>query len=510
MIRERKTSLKQKLIGAGLGAAIGLAAFLTSSNKAQADVKRVGPGTDWDTRSEIQAIINAPGFDKIFFESGDGNEGNGDLCYYIEGDNPYDLSPNKQYIFNNVKIDTNTSKALNIHNGGDIQISGNLKIKNINSGGSTYNAIDIGDEISNNIKITGVSFEDCDYAIRLEDTKGGPYEPGDPAPLRISNCNARGGRKLLRYRYVGEVELSSPYAAVNNCTLSNMGKSDEDPTIDVPRYDIENTISNNVLINCFSLSDPEKYESYSSPEDNAYDNDVDEPYLKEPVPLEQKDSVGNFVTSDMQFISGTEIPSYASPLNLGNGGYIGSKMPEGTAQIHNIEFSLEAKNPEKTEWKSNVWFDFVSNNKHMFVDMGDHYKLDAKYKVTLMQDVGEDGDQSNDIELGNVTNHLILPGLTEENLESYLVTDPESDYFGKYKVSFPMYEGPEFEMPGEIEHGMDIYAKIENLGAFDISLKYEQFASSNSSPFQLPEPSSLALIALGAAGAAIRKKKRRK
>jgi len=270
----------------------------------------------------------------------------GDTINFTKGkydtglDEHYHLMPDRDYTFNNTIMHGENITGgwmYEILEGGNINISGAQTIENINDG------FWIGETVYNNINISEATFHVAEYGIVYDNV---PHSSAlTQAAVNVSSSVAEGGEKMIKFYSAQIVSNLTPYASARNNSVKDLSSF----MMDVPTYYStnpgwvmlgNNEIEKNVLINSLALSDPINYNRYSSPGDNANFIDVDSPFLKENYDADPnnditqsnvKDSVGNFVTDDMRFVTGL-IPGFDSPLVIRNEqgemiGYIGAYAP---------------------------------------------------------------------------------------------------------------------------------------------------------------------------------------
>ena len=258
----------------------------------------------------------------------------------------YNFLPNRNYDFN-VKGVTmwghsgEHENLIKIINGGNMDISGNLIV------GNSKRGIWVGNQETleppyKNINISGLSFTAIDEegdSISLVNIKHS--SPLTEAAVKVSHCTADSGNKFIS-RGTGTFDANSPYASVENCTLSNLNLHLGGGVIDVPIFCGNlgwialgnDEIKDNILINCSSLSKPADFWVYHSPENIAQSPSTINPLITGvtyPAPPhgEEHPYTGEkcYIYDQNDFVLGTIIPRRDRSLNLGGGRYIGAIEP---------------------------------------------------------------------------------------------------------------------------------------------------------------------------------------
>jgi hypothetical protein len=283
------------------GLALGVASLASQASSARAADVYVDSSMNWNSINQKIAKSNLG--DTINFASGNYNLGFGQFYDFLNGRN---------YIADG-KVVVNGSgyehgALISVGNGGDINMSGDFKLQNATIG------IGIGAVPFDNINISGVTFDITEYGILYENRKAATEYT--KAAINVSDSTANSGSNLIHINDLfSSYDFTTPYASAKNNIINNLSVRMMDvPKIWVPAGAPElggsafdgsfimlgnDEISGNMLAgNIPAISNPGDYTYFQSPSDNVYTPLVTSPYLKEPVPAGQKDSVGNFVTFD--------------------------------------------------------------------------------------------------------------------------------------------------------------------------------------------------------------------
>ena len=258
----------------------------------------------------------------------------------------FDFLPNRNYTFGVATISGSGLEHLGlirIAHGGNMDISAeDLTLQ------KSIVGIAIQDVPYDNINISGVNFEVNTKgdikgkAIAMENRQH--QAPLTKAAVEVSYCTADGGAKFVMYAEGPGPTENSPYASVKSCTLKNLTSSGG--VIDVPIFYKEKSegewtvlgndeIKDNVLINCSSLSKPADFWIYHSPEHIAQ-KDVGESLITGKTYYDWERLGGNphifngencFIADANHFLPDSITPKRDSPMNLGNGNYIGAIKP---------------------------------------------------------------------------------------------------------------------------------------------------------------------------------------
>jgi len=294
-------------------AATAVASFI---NKLKAETINVDPSM---TVNQInQVIANSEPNDVINFMEGN---------YNISPWNKYlDFLPNRDYTSDSNEAILNGSGLeheilIGIANGGNINISGNLALKNSKAG------IKIGVIPYDDIDISGVNFESIyDYSIVIEDREHAV--PLESAAVNIEYCTDNGGSK---FAYFGDAHNTSPYPAVKHNSIKD--KTSEIGAIELPKFGVVTYLKGggilastivlgqddqeaNVFENCTPWN-PDDYQFFYSPIKNRYLNAID-PYYGPPQDDNMDVDVNDFYNGHPVMFTNTHLDdgTGAGPLPL--------------------------------------------------------------------------------------------------------------------------------------------------------------------------------------------------
>jgi len=308
--------------------------------------------------------------------------------------------------------------------------------------------------------------------------------------ITFSHMTLIGGDTGFLYNSRGiDTDAQTPYIAIEHCTADSLTSKLVTLPVraDVPMtpdgkwtlLDTQKYLINNTLINMPGLTNPTFYQYFNTPENTAQ-KDVTNPYINP--------AKNDFVTTDVKFMPGTYIPQHDSPLNLGDGQYIGACLPEGTARIVGVSFAVTPTSESHETFRtSDLWIEFAGDNMGIPTDNG--WKVDMKYRVEYFLSDPDDPLFADQL-LATTTNHI-----------TYLSHDKVTT------MNPPDFYPQEFLVPaGEWE----IYARITNYASDGLNLQietdrgkyfdYTQFAQYDSAGYRvtgLPEPATLSLIVVG-------------
>lgn len=310
------SSIKQKILGATTGVALGLASLLGGA-RADAGVINVNPSQNVAT---INSTIDSssPG-DTINFQAGTYNQGLGEYYSFL-GNRDYTLE------------DGIIIRGADPENGKIFQTSGS----NIHITGNVTNPSLVRLENSEMIGIFGgTSFYESIYVSGLTSQTGGTIEAMHyewknrkssvdvTAPsVYFSNMVLIGGTTGFHFSSLNQgTDGKSPYISTNHITADGLA----DILVDVPIRDDTSTLSdgqyyitNNALLNSNAVVTETLWPLFSTPSNLAQLN-VTASYINA--------KKNCFKTDNMKFVSGSYVPQEDSPLNLGGGQYIGAYAP---------------------------------------------------------------------------------------------------------------------------------------------------------------------------------------
>lgn len=478
-MQQSANTLERRIKSAIAGVVIGLASLLPlSAGKADAGIITVDSSM---STSQINTTIAAsnPG-DTIEWQSGTYTMMSRDEHYTFLGDRDYTFGDDvlinsnqteEGYIFNAIGSNINITAGKNVimqHN--KIGIIGNYSPSNRNP------------PLLTNINISGITSYASESHYEWQNLTNTAQERTSP-DINFSNMVLNGGITGFHFSRVGKtVNGKTPYLSLKN----NIADGLSSILIDLPiRQDTgtfvdgQNYIDNNILMNSNAIVTETLYPLFTSPANLAQKN-VTNPYINP--------AKNDFVLSDPKFILGTLIPQHNSPLNLGEGNYIGAYVPEGTAKIRGVNFSVNPTSDSHEKFRtSDLWIEFAGDNIGIPTENG--WKIDLKYKVEYFLSDPIHPDSIDQL-LATTTNHITYISPNEVDM-----------------ISPPDFHPQEFLVP---EGEWDIYARITSYASDGLDFKLEadidkyfditQFSQYDSSGYRvtgLPEPATLALLGLG-------------
>lgn len=297
----------------------------------------------------------------------------------------------------------------------------------------------------------------------------------------------------------GIVNAKTPYISIENTTADGVGATTDGKLTAIPRtsvpgeprklLDMQHYIKNNALINTQGITTPTLYQYFNTPENTAQ-KDVTNPYINP----EKND----FTTDDMKFMPGTSYtPMHNSPLNLGEGKYIGACMPEGTARITGASFNITPLNDLHTELRAtDLWIEFTGDN--MCIQTANGWNADLKYKVEYCID--DHNPNTPDNVLATTTNHMVY--LSHDKVSTI---NPPDFYPQKFLIGVGNHD-IYARITSYASDGLDLNIEADREKYFDYT-QFAQFESDRVTVTGLPEPATLGLLGLGSFLLLYRKRK---
>lgn len=520
-----------------VASALGGLALLVASERADAKIIEVYPSASSIPINE--AIKSSSEGDAIVFNKGKEDYGLEQYGFYI-------FLGDRDYVFNDgvtIKSHDNEGGVIYKVVGSNVNIIGNGTVRMESPmigifGDINYPAI-------TNVNVSGIiSTADTHYLwlnspIRHKEDRTAP-------DIKFSNMVLNGG--TIGFNFTAStppIDAKTPYLSIENITANSVGATAEGKLTAIPKtgppgnrifIDMQHYIKNNVLINTVGITDPGDYILFNTPE-NLAQKDVTNPYTL---------GINNFVRNDMQFLPRTVpspyIPSHGSPLNLGDGKYIGAYVPEGSAVISSASFSITPQNDLHTKLRTvDLQVDFSGNKISLLNPKNpEQQKTDIKYRVEYLVD--DHNPSTTDTVLSSAKYHFTflnsneIAALTSPELPTSLV-DPKSqdpvpltiggegdwdieaiikdwtsgelhgdnfDYLQTKTISPPDLYSQELSIPAGT---WDIYARITNLAPgtpedidpdnFNNYVQFAPFESDRITVTGLPDPATLGLLAAG-------------